>query len=120
MNYVSIAALVVAGFVLGAAPDVLGSRPLWSYHNGYTLLPKTVDYRNGYVVGVLDGYLRAHDRMARHEETPHWLDECLAKGRTVKEVESFLADHLAASVKQNRRPAAATILDGLKVDCRAK
>ncbi|MFQ5757973.1 MAG: hypothetical protein ACE5H7_18010, partial [Acidiferrobacterales bacterium] len=57
-NRLLAAGLVALGAVGGAILGVAGAsaaKPLWSYHNGNTLMGKSQAYRDGYIIGVIDG-----------------------------------------------------------------
>ena len=108
--------LVVLGGVLGVA--VAAPRgPLWTYHNGNTLQGQTAEYRQGFMIGVVDGYLQGQRARAETGDDGLWLEHCLTAGWTLKRADRELALRFEASVPLYPNPAAAIVLDNLKDAC---
>lgn len=103
--------------VAGAGATATTAKPYWSYHNGNTLMGKSRAYRDGYIIGVIDGYLQAHERRARTGEAGDWLDRCIAGGWTAPRTTKAMHAHLDDSVLRFLEPIATVILDGMKQAC---
>lgn len=118
-NLVFAVCLLALGGVLGAA--VAAPRgPLWTYHNGNTLQGQTAEYRQGFMIGVIDGYLQGQRARAETGDDGLWLDNCLTTGWTLRRADRELADRFEASVPLYANPAAAIVLDNLKDACAGK
>ncbi|PIW25793.1 MAG: hypothetical protein COW30_18285 [Rhodospirillales bacterium CG15_BIG_FIL_POST_REV_8_21_14_020_66_15] len=120
MRNVGIAILFV---VLGAALGDAWAKargPLWTYHNGNTLQGQTAEYRRGFMIGVVDGYLQGQRARAETGDDGLWLEHCLTAGWTLKRTDRELADRFEVSVPLYPNPAAAIVIDNLKDACAAK
>ncbi|GEM_PF-1765511 len=118
-NLVIAFGLVVLGGVLGAA--IAAPRgPLWTYHNGNTLQGQTAQYRQGFMIGVVDGYLQGQRARAETGDDGLWLEHCLTAGWTLKRADRELAQRFEASVPLYPNPAAAIVLDNLRDACGAR
>lgn len=111
--------LVVFGGVLGVA-YAAPRGPLWTYHNGNTLQAQTAEYRQGFMIGVVDGYLQGHRARAETGDDGLWLERCLTAGWTLKRADRELAQRFETSVPLYPNPAAAIVLDNLKDACGAR
>lgn len=115
-NFTIALSLIVFGAGLGiawAAP----ARPLWTYHNGNTLQGHKAEYRRGYFIGVVDGYLQAQMQRDERGDDGLWLDKCLTSGWTLKRADRDIADRFENAVPAYANPAAAIVLDGLRKSC---
>lgn len=117
MRSYAIIAIALLPLLGVAASD--GQRPLWSYHNGNTLAGYNQDYQNGFIIGVIDGYLAAHDRM-RHDadSSPMWLDECVAAGWPAPRLADRLRREFRQAFREYKKPAAEYLLARLRELCR--
>lgn len=116
MKSITLAALLVAaGAIVGATWAQV--RPMWSYHNGNTLFAQTAEYRRGFAIGVIDGYLLAQQRRAESGDDGLWLDRCVTAGRTLTRVDAEIAAHFQAAQRHYKDPAAAIVLRGLAERC---
>ncbi|MDX1432417.1 MAG: hypothetical protein R3286_08200 [Gammaproteobacteria bacterium] len=106
--------VIVAG---GAALAAAERRPLWSYHDGNTLFAHPQQYREGYAIGVLDGYLAAHERARESGEGPTWLDICLSGGRTAPATAAELDAHLRGAFREFDQAAADILIDYMQRSC---
>lgn len=106
-----VAASAVAGFVAAER------RPLWSYHNGNTLFASPAQYQLGYAIGVLDGYLAAHERARENGEGPAWLDVCLSDGRPAPPLSEELIGHFRQAFRHFDQKAADILLDYMLQSC---
>ncbi|MEK9671952.1 MAG: hypothetical protein VW268_05545 [Rhodospirillaceae bacterium] len=111
--------LFACGVALGVA-WAKPARPLWTYHNGNTLLAQTADYRRGYFIGVVDGYMTGQVRRDEKDDRGAWLDACLTDGWTVGRAGREIENHFQASVRLYPNPAAAIVMDGLEKACGPK
>lgn len=94
--------------------------PLWTYHNGNTLQAQTDEYRQGFMIGVVDGYLQGQRARVETGDDGLWLEQCLTAGWTLKRADRELAERFAASVPLFPNPAAAIVIDNLKDACGGK
>ncbi|MFQ5763507.1 MAG: hypothetical protein ACE5GT_01125, partial [Rhodospirillales bacterium] len=78
---------------------------------------KSQAYRDGYIIGVIDGYLRAYERRARTGETGDWLDMCVSGGWTAPRATKAMHAHLEKSVPRFLEAIATVVLDGMKEAC---
>jgi hypothetical protein len=97
-----------------------GRAPLWTYHNGNTLQAQTADYRRGFFIGVVDGFLQGQRTRAETGDDGIWLENCLTAGWTLKRADRELAERFDASVPLYANPAAAIVLKNLRDACPAK
>jgi hypothetical protein len=111
--------LLVLGGVLGAAYGAARG-PLWTYHNGNTLQAQTADYRRGFMIGVVDGFLQGQRARAETGDDGLWLDACLTTGWTLKRADRELAERFEAAVPLYANPAAAIVLKTLRDACAGK
>ena len=109
--------VAIAAAVTGAALAAAERRPLWRYHNGNTLHASPKQYQLGYAIGVMDGYLAAHERARESGETPAWLDLCLSDGLTAPSLSAELTAHLGRAFRDFDRPAADILLDYMQRRC---
>ena len=114
------ARVFVLMMLLGAysAAESSDSRPLWAYHNGNTLTGYNTDYQNGYIIGVIDGYLAAHQRLNESTEgSPVWLDNCVSAGWPAPQLAQRLRMDLSRAYRDYKQPAAQTVLQHLESLC---
>ena len=117
-NRLIAAALVAAGTVAGyAAPAAVRSN--WSYHQGNTLMAPSQQHRDGYVLGVLDGYIEAYQRVAAGEGSAAWLETCVSGGWTVGRTTDYVNERYEKSVREFLRPSASVMIDIMKQGCAA-
>ena len=110
---------VAMGLVMGGA-WAQGRGPLWTYHNGNTLQAQSAEYRRGFFIGVVDGYLQGQrDRMETGDDGL-WLDRCLTAGWTLKRADKVIAERFENSVPLFANPAAAIVLENMRKACAGK
>lgn len=114
------ARLLFLGGLLGVCSAALSgdTRPLWAYHNGNTLSGYNIDYQNGFIVGVVDGYLAAHQRLIdTQDESPIWLDDCVSGGWPAPRLAAGVRAEVIRAYQDYQQPAAQTILQRLEKLC---
>ncbi len=104
--------------VAGGTAQAEDPRPLWSYHNGNTLIGHNADYQNGFIIGVIDGYLAAHQRLTNSpEEAPGWLDDCITAGWPAPRLAERLRADFGRAYRDFKKPAAQVMLALLQNLC---
>ncbi len=110
-------ALVAAGVVAGFGAGAQVNKTNWSYHHGNTLMAQSRQHRDGFVLGVLDGYIEAFGRAAAGEPSALWLEKCLSGGWTVGRTTTFVNERYEKSVREFLRPSASVMIDIIKQGC---
>lgn len=115
-NRLIAAALAAVGVATGVAA-MAAVKSNWSYHHGNTLMAQSQDHRNGFILGVLDGYIEAYTRAAAGEPSAAWLDNCLSGGWTVGRTTDYVNARYEKSVREFLRPSASVMIDIMKQGC---